>query len=339
MFDVDSTLLSLNDVTIVPAEISEIESRSDCFVNYDGEYLPLFTAPMSCVINDINWIVFDKCGVNSIIPRNIQFDTRLELSMYTFSAIGLDELRKVIEFNTFNKTHYFCVDIANGHMKLLYDLCAKAKEKHGNTIVIMTGNIANPNTYKYICENYPEVVDYIRVGIGGGSRCLTSSNVGIHYPMASLIKHCYSYHLDNKDKTPKIVADGGFQNFDQIIKALALGADYVMLGRIFAKTEESCGKIIKPKLKNFIGNQKVYKEYYGMSTRKAQEEFGKTKKKTSEGIVGSVEVEYTLSQWVDNFISYLKSAMSYTGKYTLDTFVGGVTVMPMTNSSYSCYFK
>lgn len=170
--------------------------------------------------------------------------------------------------------------------------------------------------------------------------CTTSANTAIHYPMASLISHIYENKtLDNL--CPMIVADGGFTNFDQIIKALALGADYVMLGRIFAKTEESCAEYIYDEDGEpvYDENWNLVKEYYGMSTRKAQKEFGGGGLKTAEGISTTVSVEYKLSQWVNNFESFLKSAMSYTGKQTILSFIGGVNLMPMTNSAYSSYFK
>lgn len=370
MLTINYTLYGLNDVTIIPAKISEIESRKECNTYYDDEMLPLFTAPMTCVIDKDNWMVFKNAGVHSIIPRNIPFETRIELSCFTFVAIGLDELKTIIDSSYFNKINsksngkkrYFCVDIANGHMKKLYDMCKAAKELYADDISIMTGNIANPETYFYIADNYPGVIDYIRCGIGGGSACTTSANGGTHYPMASLLSQIrYTKKLkygDMSDICPKIVADGGFSNFDQIIKALALGADYVMLGNIFARCEEACGKTYIDYNVEKYPNSLTYedkfesdthapgvlkyvkfREYYGMSTKKAQKEFGGKGNKTAEGIVKSVPIEYTLDGWIDNFKSYLKSIMSYTGFRTLYEFVGGPKLSVMTNSAYTTYFK
>ena len=136
----------------------------------------------------------------------------------------------------------------------LYKICAIAKDyalKHNYILIIMTGNIANPDTYKWICEfnndNDYKIIDYIRIGIGGGSGCITTSNVSAHYPQASLIDECYKYkkyyfNYTSKDICPKIVADGGIRNYDHIIKALALGADYVMIGSLFAQCIESAGE-------------------------------------------------------------------------------------------------
>lgn len=357
----NKTLLTLNDVTIVPTVFSDIESRKQCKVFYENGKLPLFTAPMSCVIDEDNYETFQSAGVNTIIPRNVAFEKRLRLSTKTFAAIGLEELEYIVSTMSFVEPHYFCIDIANGHMRKLYALCAKAKKIFGYNIVIMTGNIANPETFYEIANQYPGVVDYVRCGIGGGSVCTTAANTSIHYPMASLISDIYAecIRLDKKTNKPyptvfpKLVADGGFSNFDQIIKALALGADYVMLGKIFAKTEEACGEthmtynFDNSKAKVFVDHHEIYgdkkyvkyRKYYGMSTKKAQKEFGGNGEKTAEGIERTVYVEYSLEQWVDNFISYLKSAMSYTGYSQLENFIGGPTVMQMTNSAFNSYFK
>jgi IMP dehydrogenase len=131
----------------------------------------------------------------------------------------------------------------------------------------------------------------------------------------------------------KIVADGGFRSFDDIIKALAIGADYVMIGGILNKTLESCSQT---KLFNFIKLSKenaayiwsyypflrkyMYKSFRGMSTKDVQRKWNRSVLKTSEGITKSNRVEYKVESWVDNFTDYLKSAMSYTNSRTLDEF-------------------
>ena len=360
--DKSQTLYGLNDVTLIPERFTNIKHRSECdpYHNTNGWYnaLPIFVSPMSCIINEYNWEEFDKQGLSPIIPRSIPLKIRYKLTTKAFVAYGIDEFKEFIKYHRHKFTpqsdygtpdgkYFVCIDIANGHMRWLYDLCKEAKEIFKDNIVIMTGNIANPETYLDIASF--KCIDYIRIGIGSGNVCTTSANTAIHYPMASLIMECRKIKNNKwqypEYKFPDIVADGGFQNFDQIIKALALGADWVMMGQIFAKADTACGKLHK-RINwkeliqfNFKKPFKYYREYYGMSTKKAQKEFGGEGKKTAEGIVKLVEIEYTLHGWVDNFMSFLKSAMSYTNCKTLQEFIGGPRIGLMTNTAYISYFK
>ncbi len=384
-------LYALNDITIIPTVVSGIDSRSECCPYVDmsrDKELPLFTAPMSCIIDDKNFEVFNDNCIKTIIPRNIPLNSRVSLVGSTFCAFSLDEFEGIFCLKIpLDSVSYICIDIANGHMKKLLDLCKRAKEIHGDKLVLMAGNIANPETYL----EYAKVgIDYVRVGIGSGNACTTSANSGVHYPMASLIENCKEYknlvelafntedtavsrafsdsrfrnmcfnqitgHFQNPFKSiPKIIADGGFKNFDQIIKALALGADYCMLGEIFAKCKEACGNFytnyhlekgldsndFKNLNWNDILEKKPFRMYYGMSTKRAQMELGVTdpeKLKTAEGIEKQVTVDYTLEQWVDNFKHYLRSAMSYTGCRTLEEF-SKVRTEVISNQSFNSYYK
>ena len=342
-------LLSFNDICLIPAVVSEIEHRSECSPYLDNGMLPLFTAPMSSVINENNWQIFKENKINTIIPRSVDFDIRRELSHQTFVAVSLSEFEYLID-EVFENVipAYICVDIANGHMQKLLDLCKQAKERFGDKIQLIAGNIANPDTYY---EYAKAGIDYVRVGIGTGSACTTSSNVGgIHYPMVSLLSKlkdnkqlvtskivlsdcCYSNEKCEFNSIPKIIADGGFSNFDQIIKALAIGADYVMLGKIFAMSKEACGEVV-PTIE-----EKYMRKYYGMSTKKAQTEISGEATKTAEGIETLVPIKYTLAGWCDNFISYLRSAMSYCDSRTLEEFRKNAHIEQISANSFNAYYK
>lgn len=341
-------LYSLDDVTIIPAVITDVEHRKDCDMYDEDHMLPIFTAPMSCVIDETNWEVFHNEGIHTIIPRSVDIEKRLTLMTKTWVAMGLDEFAEnIVNINDYptREQIFICIDIANGHMRKLIQLVKKAKFSYGDQLKLMVGNIANPYTYEVFARVH---VDYIRLGIGSGNVCTTSANSGVHYPMASLINEITllrKKHLaaGTKANLPKIIADGGFKNFDQINKALALGADYVMLGEIFAKTEEACGKEIT----NIYADPTFYPEfhgksarkYYGMSTRKAQKEFGGEGNKTAEGIEKWVPIEYPLSRWVDNFKHWLREAMSLTNNFTLSDFKRYTELMLLSPQSYKAYFK
>ena len=145
-----------NDITLVPERISNVTSRSECNPTYN-DYLPIFVAPMSSVINDKNCEIFEQY-MNTVIPRSVDIDIRKNMLNNVkgnrFIALSLREFFDLfVEPNDFtqpNKVYNVCVDIANGHMQHLYDLCKSAKEKSYSekySISIMTGNIANPQTY------------------------------------------------------------------------------------------------------------------------------------------------------------------------------------------------
>lgn len=343
-----NNLFTLDDIVLIPAVFSKIKHRSQCSP-YVREHsllpgtnakLPLFTAPMSCVINEKNYTTFKINGINTIIPRNVDINTRLRLAKDTFVALGLEEFKTLINNNdSLPYKMFILIDIANGHMEQLFVLSKLAKEKYKDDLVLMVGNIANPETY----IAYSMIgVDYVRCGIGTSPVCTTSANSGVHYPMGSLLEDIREkklYYGNKGIKFAKIVADGGFSNFDQINKALALGADFVMLGKIFAKAEEACGEIID--FPNYDEEETVsrYREYYGMSTKRAQVEFGKEGNKTAEGITTLVQIDYTIAGWVDNFKHYLQSAMSYTDCVTLDEFKTKVQYSTITPNARIAYFK
>lgn len=333
-----------NDISVVPAVLSDINSRTEINPFYKDK-LPIFLAPMDMVVDEQNAQLFHNAGINVCMPRHIK-----DINSEYFISYGLEEIEDILNSDNPKLPKRVLIDIANGHIKKLYDISERIKSRFGNGIELMIGNIANPLTYEAYCQ-MGVCVDYIRVGIGGGSACTTSANTGVHYPMASLVYECHEIS-QKYSKSPKIVADGGFRNFSDITKALALGADYVMLGGIFSKCFESCSSffVLEDDAFVYVNNddakiiyenklQKLYKYYRGMSTKEVQKKWNKSVLKTSEGIYKFNEVEYTLSGWVDNFVHYLKTMMSYCNKRTLNDFVGQVEYVLITNNAFNRFNK
>jgi GMP reductase len=331
-----------NDISIIPEALSSISSRKEVDATYEGK-LPLFTAPMDKVIDETNVKIFEENNINICLPRHVKYDV-LKNDNY-FYSYGLDEIIELLK-NKSQLPKRLLIDVANGHMLKLWETSKLIKETYGDKIELMVGNIANPDTYRKYCEIG---VDYIRVGIGGGSACTTSANVSIHYPMASLIEEC-AYMKDAYDRPTKIVADGGFKNFSDIIKALALGADYVMLGGVFNKTLEGCGESFMKDYEyyqvsdeiaknSFEAGASVYKYYRGMSTKEVQKSWNKNELKTGEGITKYNKVEYSLEGWCENFTDYLKSAMSYTDSRKLEDFIGEVQWEVISQNSFNRFNK
>lgn len=338
-----------NDILIEPKYISDIYSRKQIYFKDEHDRLPIFVSPMDTVINKENYKKFYDIGMNVCLPRGVEVSAS---NKFIFHSYGLDELLDLMEFVKKNKEqsceaedlipNKVLIDIANGHMYKLYDVVKLFKKTYPDKL-LMVGNIANPNSFRNLSD---AGADYIRVGIGNGGGCLTSQQTGVGYPMASLIQDCYRIKIGAGLKT-KIVADGGFKTYSDIIKALALGADYVMLGSMLNKTLESCGisywKGIKlnKNIANFLfkHNFKLKKKFRGMSTKEVQKKWGNKNLKTSEGVIRYYDVEYTLSKWTNNFIDYLRSAMSYTDSIDLNKFIGKVTINIISNESYKRFNK
>ena len=333
-----------NDISIVPETLSSISSRKEVDPTYSGK-LPIFTAPMDKVIDETNVNQFVENNINVCLPRHVKYEV-VKNEDY-FYSYGLDEIIEILDKKS-QLPKRILIDVANGHMQKLYDTAKEIKQTYGDKIELMIGNIANPDTYKKYCEIG---VDYIRVGIGGGSACTTSANVSIHYPMASLISEC-AYFKSSFENPTKIVADGGFRNFSDIIKALALGADYVMLGGIFNKCLDSCGETFMKDSQSqyyqvdflkamnaFDAGVDVYKYYRGMSTKEVQKSWNRSELKTGEGITKYNKVEYTLEGWCENFTDYLKSAMSYCDSRNLNEFIGEVRYEIISQNSFMRFNK
>ena len=151
---------SYNDLTIIPEVISDVESRSQCNPFIENNKLPIFASPMASVVGVANYKVFEDNAITPIIPRNIDIKTRiLKMNEQKWVALSLREFEDLFITNYKDRIeeighhYYICVDIANGHMKSLYYKCLLAKDnavKGGYKLTIITGNIANPETYKWI---------------------------------------------------------------------------------------------------------------------------------------------------------------------------------------------
>jgi IMP dehydrogenase/GMP reductase len=357
------THLDFNDILITPATTSSIRSRAEINPYYIKGVLPVIVSPMDTVVGLDNWKLYLEEKMPICFPRGIRPPGDLPeqqfskedasiLSCYNdmiFFSYSLDETRDLIEWLIDNPgsdlSGNVLIDIANGHMQHMVDLVKELRSR--TKMKIMVGNIANPKTYKVLSL---AGADYIRVGIGFGGGCLTAMNTGIGYAMASLVLECRE--LKNKmylegENCADIVADGGFREYSDIIKALALGADYVMLGSMLNKSLESSGDTYWKGIKlskgmaEFLWKRKfrLEKKFRGMSTKEVQKKWGKEKLTTSEGVVRMRTVKYTLTGWRENFEDYLKSSMSYTNSRILKDFIGNVKWTIISQNSLNRFNK
>lgn len=346
---------SYNDIGIVPAIKSNIEHRSECnpFTGqFNNSDLPIFTAPMSTVVNTQNFNLFEKNHIIPILPRNFDLETRIDyLRRGKWAAVGLQEFETLFINNDWDMEIYpdvnVLIDIANGHMSKLHCLIhdAKVKYKWSLRFKIMAGNIANPMTYYELAK---AGCDYVRLSVGSGSGCITSTLTGIHYPIVSLIDETYKIKKKLEqigEWTPMIIADGGIRDYDDVNKALATGSDYVMIGGLFSKLVESAAPTfyydkdgvsiheINPfehKIDAYSDGtfdideeyivDNLHKVFYGMASRRGQEDINGEKTKTSEGVEKVFDCTTNLRKWSENMVTFMQSAMSYTNCMYLGDF-------------------
>lgn len=197
---------------------------------------------------------------------------------------------------------FFCVDVAHAHAKYVGKTLKSLRQILGSRC-IMAGNVATYAGADYLASCG---ADIIKAGIGGGSVCSTRIKTGFGVPMLTCIQDCA-----RTDRS--IVADGGLRTSGDIVKALAFGADFVMIGGMLAGTAPTPGKVITKD----DGSQ--VKRYRGMASREAQEDFlGQMHEwKTAEGV--STEVPYSDKQdaIIADIIGGLRSGLTYAGADTI----------------------
>lgn len=251
--------LELSDIVLYPGTLNSGLSieKIDYFLEDDQEVtgvsksFPVFTSPMEAIVGVDNWKMWQDAGIKPILPRTVDLNTRLDACGFIFSAFSLQEVRDnflEIDQRSSNRQFHICVDLGNGHDVSLMDLGQRLKQQYGKQVLLMGGNIANPKTY----EVYSSVgFDYVRVGISSGS-LVDKDKYGFHYPTGSLLGSISSIKksLKGRVKDVKVIADGGITCHSDILKAIALGADYVMIGREFAKILEASGTVYKRTIKS-----------------------------------------------------------------------------------------
>ena len=206
------------------------------------------------------------------------------------------------------------IDTAHAHTKSVLQTIKKIKNEFVD-IDIIAGNVATADAAKFLIKSG---VDGIKVGIGPGSICTTRIVAGVGYPQLSAI---YNISKEVKGSGVTIIADGGIKHTGDITKAIAAGADCVMLGSLLAGTHESPGETI-------ILEGRKFKTYRGMGSLEAMEKGSKERyfqskvddknKFVPEGIVGRVPYKGFLVESMHQFIGGLKSGMGYCGAKNID---------------------
>lgn len=202
-----------------------------------------------------------------------------------------------------------CVDIAHGHSKEVNRTIRELRDKFKDNILIIAGNVATYAGADYLAA---AGADVIKVGIGAGSVCTTRIKTGFGVPQLSAIINC-----SKVDRA--LIADGGIRCPADAVKALAAGADMVMLGGLLAGTQETPGAIIERNSPD--GKPVLYKQFRGMASREAQEDFmgHMPEWKTAEGVAIEVRLKGSAKEVILDIMGGIRSGMTYSGASTVES--------------------
>ncbi len=222
------------------------------------------------------------------------------------------------------------VDTAHGHSQAVLDMVKTIKTTWPDLQVI-AGNVATPEAVRDLVK---AGADCVKVGIGPGSICTTRIVAGVGMPQLTAIINCAEEAA--KTNTP-IIADGGVKYSGDIAKALAAGADSVMIGSIFAGTDESPGETILYEGRKFktyrgMGSLGAMSEPEGSSDRYFQDASSESKKYVPEGIEGRIPSKGLLDEVVYQLIGGLKSAMGYCGVATIEELKNNTSFVRITSA-------
>lgn len=246
---------------------------------------------------------------------------------FTFISTGLkddkEQLFRLLQ--TGSQIDKICIDIANGYIPNLINFVKEVREKFPKSL-IMVGNVVTGDMTQDLILNGADIV---KVGIGPGSVCTTRKLTGVGRPQLSAILEC----ADAAHGVGGLVcADGGCTCAGDVAKAFGAGADFVMLGGMFAGTDESAGEIIEKMYRtneykyhyltdNSIESDKPifevkkFKQFYGMSSQLAQEKHfgGMANYRASEGKVVEIPYKGSVENVIQEILGGIRSTMSYIG--------------------------
>ena len=301
--------LTYDDVLLVP-QYSDIESRSEVSLATElgrgvDLKLPIISSPMDTVSEtDMAGTLGDLGGL-SIIHRYNSIEEQAGMiaslggEVLVGAAVGIagdyiDRAIACVEAGA----KVICIDVAHGHHILMKKAIKKIRKAVGKKIHIMAGNVAT-------LEGFNDLADWgadsIRCNIGGGSICTTRVQTGHGVPGLETIFQC-----SKSDRNAKIIADGGIKNSGDIVKALAAGADAVMLGSLLAGTSESPGRTFKD------ADGKLRKVYRGMASAEAQKDW-RGRVSSQEGVSSSVPWRGPVGNVIEGLERGIRSGLSYSG--------------------------
>ena len=315
----DDVLLTPNYSNILPSEVSTSTSLSS---NINLK-IPVLSSAMDTVTESKMAISIAIAGGLGIIHRNLEIKKQIieikkvkSKKLLVGAAVGAGPIEiKRAEALLKENIDMIVVDTAHGHTQKVAEIIKKIRKIKSKKTLLCAGNIATAEAAKFLASLG---VDVIKVGIGPGSICTTRLVAGVGVPQLSAI-------LDvkkalGKSKT-KIISDGGIKFSGDLAKAIAAGADAVMIGSLFSGTTESPGKILKRKgklYKTFRGMGSAGAMSVGSADRYYQKKFKDISKFVPEGVEGIVKFKGPVNKIIYNLTGGLRSSMGYLGAKTIN---------------------
>ena len=318
----DEIKLTFDDVLIRPKR-STLVSRSEVdltrpfkfkHTNKTWSGVPIFSANMDTTGTFDTAKALEKFGIITAIHKFYSIeDWKSNLEhldpKYLTVTVGTsdEEFQKAKEIFAINDDiDFLCLDVANGYREDFLQAIYKFRNEFPEKIII-AGNIATREMTEAIIL---AGADIVKVGIGPGSVCTTRKVAGVGYPQLSAISECAdaAHGLGGH-----VISDGGCKFPGDVSKAFGAGADFVMLGGMFAGHEESGGELVTE------SNGKKYKDFYGMSSELAQQRYygDVAKHRASEGKKVRLEYKGNIENTVQSILGGMRSACSYVGAKTL----------------------
>tara|TARA_Y100001958_G_C21211753_1_gene537415 strand:- start:154 stop:1218 length:1065 start_codon:yes stop_codon:yes gene_type:complete len=313
--------LTFDDVTLAPKYSEILPSDVDTSVRLTNNIklkVPLLSSAMDTVTESKMCIAIANAGGIGVIHRNLDIKHQVteikkvkKQKLLVGAAVGaganeLERAKSVLKENI----DLIVVDTAHGHTKKVSDIIKKIKKIKPRKTALCAGNIATAEAAKFLIKLG---VDIIKVGIGPGSICTTRLVAGIGVPQLSAI---INVRQGLGKRKALIIADGGIKFSGDIAKALSAGADAVMIGSLFAGTDEAPGKIIKKDgklFKSFRGMGSIGAMNKGSADRYFQKKQIDRSKYVPEGVEGFIKYKGTVSKIIYKLVGGLRSSMGYLG--------------------------
>jgi len=334
--------LTFDDVTLAPkySEILPADTNTEVtLANNLKLKIPLLSSAMDTVTESKMAIAIARAGGIGVIHRNLDIKKQIleikkvkKFKLLVGAAVGAGP-NEFIRAEAIIKegVNLIVVDTAHGHTKKVAEIIKYIKKIKNNKIAICAGNIATPEAAKFLIKLG---VDIIKVGIGPGSICTTRLVAGIGVPQLSAI---LAVRSNIKNKNVKIISDGGIKYSGDLAKAFSAGADAVMIGSLFAGTDETPGKMIKK-------NGKLFKSFRGMGSvgamnKGSADRYFQTKQKdiskyVPEGVEGFVKYKGNVESIISKLIGGLKSSMGYLGSKNITKLRDKPNFMKITKAGF-----